>query len=249
MEPRLGGHTVLVTGAAGGIGHATVGRLAAEGATVIASDVGGSDLDAVLSGVRGDHLTLSLDVTCEHDWAKAMARIASRFGHLDALVNNAAIGSVAAVPDEDLSVWNQVIAVGQTGVWLGMKHAAPLIERSTSGSIVNVCSILGSVGGLGNSAAYHAAKGAVRTLTKNAALYWARKGLRVNSIHPGFVGTPGLYERYGGTERHQAMLAGTPLGRLARPAEIASVIAFLVSTDSSYMTGSELYVDGGWTAA
>jgi NAD(P)-dependent dehydrogenase (short-subunit alcohol dehydrogenase family) len=130
-----------------------------------------------------------------------------------------------------------------------MKYAGPLIERSGGGSIVNVCSILGTVGGLRNSLAYAAAKGAVRTMTKNAALHWATRGVRVNSVHPGFVETRQLLERFGGTPRHTAMLEGTPMGRLGTPAEIAATIAFLASNDAAFMTGSELYVDGGWTAA
>ena len=140
------------------------------------------------------------------------------------------------------------MAVDATGVWMGMKHAGPLIERSGGGAIVNVASILGSTGGLGNSVAYHAAKGAVRTMTKNAALHWATRGVRVNSLHPGFIETPQLLERYEGTERHRAMVANTPMGRLGRPAEIAGVVAFLGSDDAGYMTGAEVYADGGWTA-
>ena len=129
-----------------------------------------------------------------------------------------------------------------------MKHGGPLIERSGGGAIVNVCSILGSTGGLGNSIAYHAAKGAVRTMTKNAALHWATRGVRVNSLHPGFIGTQQLHERYEGSERHREMLANTPMGRLGTPEEIAGVVAFLGSDDAGYMTGSEVYADGGWTA-
>ena len=140
------------------------------------------------------------------------------------------------------------MSIGSTGVWLGMKHLGPMIAASGGGSIVNLSSILGTVGGLGNSAAYHAAKGAVRTLTKNAALHWATSGVRVNSLHPGFIGTAQLLERYEGTERHESMLANTPIGRLGRGEEIAAVVAFLISDDSTFMTGSEVYADGGYTA-
>ena len=164
-------------------------------------------------------------------------------------MNNAALGSLATVEDETEEHWERVVSVDQTGVWLGMKHCGPRIRRSGGGSIVNMCSILGTVGGFGNSVAYHAAKGAVRTMTKNAALHWAADGVRVNSLHPGFIATGPLLERYEGTERHEAMVAKTPMGRLGRPEEIAAVVAFLVSEDSSYMTGSEIYADGGWTAA
>jgi 3alpha(or 20beta)-hydroxysteroid dehydrogenase len=167
---------------------------------------------------------------------------------LDALVNNAAVGSLATVENEERESWDRLIAIDQTGVWLGMKHAGALIERSGGGSIVNMCSILGTVGGMGTSFAYHAAKGAVRTMTKNAALHWATRGVRVNSLHPGFIGTAQLLNRFEGSERHRLMVANTPMGRLGTEAEIAAVVAFLASDDSTFMTGSEVYADGGWTA-
>ncbi len=196
----------------------------------------------------GRHLTARLDVSDEAQWIEVAATIQREYGRLDGLVNNAAIGSLATVEDETVEHWNAVMSIGSTGVWLGMKHLGPLIAASGGGSIVNVSSILGTIGGLGNSAAYHAAKGAVRTLTKNAALHWATAGVRVNSLHPGFIGTAQLLERYEGTERHESMLANTPIGRLGRGDEIASVVAFLISDDSTFMTGSEVYADGGYTA-
>jgi len=240
---------VLVTGAGGGLGTEICARLAAEGARLVAADLPGSGLDSILTGLGdGEHLSLALDVSDEGDWRAAVDRIEQELGGLDVLVNNAAIGSLKTVEDEEREHWDKVMAVDATGVWLGMKHAGPLIERSGGGAIVNVASILGSTGGLGNSVAYHAAKGAVRTMTKNAALHWATRGVRVNSLHPGFIETPQLLERYQGSERHRAMLANTPMGRLGRPAEIAGVVAFLGSDDAGYMTGTEVYADGGWTA-
>jgi NAD(P)-dependent dehydrogenase (short-subunit alcohol dehydrogenase family) len=206
-------------------------------------------LAASLDDTPGRHTAISLDVAVEEQWRDVAGMVEREYGALHALVNNAAIGSLATVEDESLEHWNQVMAVGANGVWLGMKHCGPLIAASGGGSIVNVSSILGTIGGFGNSAAYHAAKGAVRTLTKNAALHWARADVRVNSVHPGFIGTEQLLERYEGSERHAAMLAGTPMGRLGRGDEIAAVVAFLVSDDSTFMTGSEVYADGGWTAA
>jgi len=240
---------VLVTGAGGGLGTEICARLAAEGARLVAADLPGAALEEALDSLAdGSQLAVALDVSSEDDWRAAVDRIERELGGLDVLVNNAAIGSLETVEDEEREHWDRVMAVDATGVWMGMKHAGPLIERSGGGAIVNVASILGSTGGLGNSVAYHAAKGAVRTMTKNAALHWATRGVRVNSLHPGFIETPQLLERYEGTDRHRAMVANTPMGRLGRPAEIAGVVAFLGSDDAGYMTGAEVYADGGWTA-
>ena len=246
---RYDNRRALVTGATGGLGSEICRRLALEGARVIAADLPGTDLDGVIATLDGrEHLALTLDVSNEIEWRAVGHQVEESFDGLDVLVNNAAIGSAATVEDEELQHWDKVLAVDATGVWLGMKHLGPVIERSGGGSIVNVASILGSTGGLGNSAAYHAAKGAVRTITKNAAIHWATRGVRVNSLHPGFIETSQLLERYEGSERHRAMLANTPMGRLGRPEEIAGAVAFLGSDDAGYMTGSELYADGGWTA-
>jgi NAD(P)-dependent dehydrogenase (short-subunit alcohol dehydrogenase family) len=250
-EGRLAGTVALLTGGTGGLGVDIARRLATEGARVALTDL---DVDACRAVVEGlpapdAHVAVGLDVSSESAWSSAVAEVEQQLGPLTALVNNAALGSLATVEDETEEHWQRVVSVDQTGVWLGMKHCGPRIREAGGGSIVNMCSILGSVGGLGNSVAYHAAKGAVRTMTKNAALHWATDGVRVNSLHPGFIGTGPLLERYGGTERHRLMVSKTPMGRLGRPEEIASVVAFLVSDDSSYMTGSEIYVDGGWTAA
>lgn len=246
---RYEGRQVLVTGATGGLGTEICRRLASEGARVLAADLAGTGLDATLRDLEGDgHLHFPLDVSNEEEWRELAKEVERSCGGLDVLVNNAAIGSLATVEEEERERWDQVLAVDATGVWLGMKHLGPLIERSGGGAIINVASVLGSTGGLGNSVAYHAAKGAVRTISKNAALHWATRGVRVNSLHPGFIETPQLLERYEGSERHRAMLANTPMGRLGRPHEIAGAVAFLGSDDAGYMTGSELYADGGWTA-
>lgn len=246
---RFTDRIVLITGATGGIGTEICTRLAGEGAVVVAADLPGSPVtDLVASLPTRPHLALELDVSSEDDWAAAAEGTLEAHGRIDVLVNNAAIGSMKTVEDETPEHWQRVIDVDQTGVWHGMKHAGGAIERTGGGAIVNVCSILGSVGGFGNSFAYHAAKGAVRTMTKSAALHWATKGVRVNSLHPGFIETPQLLERFEGSERHRGMLANTPMGRLGTPAEIAGSVAFLASDDAGFMTGAEVYADGGWTA-
>ncbi|SNS77547.1 SDR family NAD(P)-dependent oxidoreductase [Rhodococcoides kyotonense] len=251
MNTRLQDKVVLVTGATGGLGTSIVGRLADEGASIVVTDVDQASCEKLVAAQENPeaHLAFALDITQEHAWRDAVAAVSQRYSRLDALVNNGAIGSLGTVVDENLDTYNRVVEIGQTGTWLGMKHAGAFIEESGGGSIVNICSILGSVGGLGNSVAYAAAKGAVRTMTKNAALHWATKGVRVNSLHPGFIGTEQLLERYEGSERHRAMLAHTPMGRLGTASEVAAAVAFLAGDDSTFVTGSELYVDGGWTCA
>jgi NAD(P)-dependent dehydrogenase (short-subunit alcohol dehydrogenase family) len=249
-DGRLGGKVALVTGAARGIGAATARRLAEEGATIFLADVldhEGERLAAELTAAGRRCTYLHLDVSDEAAWRDAVDRAVAQGGRLDILVNNAGIGTFADVEQETRDAWDRLISINQTGVWLGMKTAGPHIRDGGGGSIINLSSIFGAVGGFGGSIAYHASKGAVRLMTKSAALHWATDGVRVNSVHPGFIDTPMIEEAKGG-EVGQAILAATPMARLGRAEEVAAVIAFLASDDASYMTGSEVYVDGGWTA-
>ncbi|MFC3495784.1 SDR family NAD(P)-dependent oxidoreductase [Glycomyces rhizosphaerae] len=247
---RLEGRVALVTGAASGIGRATAMRLAAEGAAVVVTDVQEEPGRAVAEQIRGQGaraVYLRHDVADEASWQTVVGEASAEFGRLDVLVNNAGIGDLATIEDTSRDDWERTIAVDQTGVFLGMKTAAAALKASGHGSIINISSIFGASGGFGTSPAYHAAKGAVRILTKNAALHWATEGVRVNSVHPGFIDTP-MLEAAKGTEFESGMIALTPMGRLGRPEEVAACVAFLAGDDASFITGSELYVDGGYLA-
>ena len=247
---RLEGRVALVTGAASGIGHAIAVRLAQEGAAVVVTDIQDDAGDVVVKGIRetgGRAVFVHHDVVSQEEWERAVGTAAQEFSGLDILVNNAGMGDLAVIEETSLEDYERTIAVDQTGVFLGMKLAADLLSASPHGSVINISSIFGTSGGFGTSPAYHAAKGAVRTLTKNIALHWADKGIRVNSVHPGFIDTPILASTKG-TEFEQTMISLTPMGRLGRPQEIAAGVAYLASDDASFVTGLELYIDGGFMA-
>ncbi len=247
---RLGGRVALVTGAASGIGRAIALRLAEEGAKVVVTDIdddGGARTVEAISAAGGEATFVHHDVVSEADWEAACAAAADAFGGLDVLVNNAGMGDLAVIEDTTLADWERTVAIDQTGVFLGMRTAAPLLKASEHGSVINISSIFGTSGGFGGSPAYHAAKGAVRTLTKNVALHWATEGVRVNSVHPGFIETP-ILEQAKGTEIEAGMLAHTPMRRLRQPAESAAGVAYLASDDATFVTGLELYIDGGYMA-
>jgi len=247
---RLEGRVALVTGAASGIGRVTAERLVGEGAVAVVSDVqdeAGEETAGSIRGNGGQAGYMHLDVTDEDGWTGVVERVLAEHGHLDILVNNAGLGDLAPIEETTLADWERTIAIDQTGVFLGMKSCGDALKASGHGSVINISSIFGTSGGFGTSPAYHAAKGAVRTLTKNVALHWATEGVRVNSIHPGFIRTP-ILDQAKGTEVWDAMTALTPMGRLGEPAEIAAAVAYLASDDASFVTGLELYVDGGYMA-
>jgi NAD(P)-dependent dehydrogenase (short-subunit alcohol dehydrogenase family) len=243
---RLAGRVALITGAASGIGKATAERLDVndEGGKAVADEL----------GYGGRAAYRHLDVASEQEWQQAVAGAVEQFGGLDILVNNAGVhGEPASIEETSLADWDRSIAIMQTGAFLGLKHAAPALLRSGHASVVNISSIYGASGGFGTSPAYHAAKGAVRVLTKTAALHWAQQGIRVNSVHPGFIDTPLLDpvlgpEQPGASDIYQLLLSVTPLGRLGRPEEVAAGVAYLASDDATFVTGSELYIDGGYMA-
>ena len=253
---RLQGKVALITGAATGVGGQTMGfggasaRLfAQEGARVVLTDINESDgakTAAQIAESGGDAIFKRLDVTSERDWSEAIDATMSRFGALNILVNNAGTGARATVEDTTEEIWDSQMNVHAKGVFLGTKHAIPEMRRAGGGSIINVSSIFGLIGS-GSSAAYHAAKGAIRIFTKAAAVQYAPDNIRVNSVHPGFALTP-LTEESWDPELMATRMASIPLGRLGNAYDIANGILYLASDESSFLTGSELVIDGGVTA-
>ncbi|MDI6908214.1 glucose 1-dehydrogenase [Nocardioides sp.] len=247
---RLEGRVAIVTGAASGIGKETAKRLAEEGAAVLITDIQVEAGEATVKEIEeagGRAAFIRHDVTSEADWEAAMAKASEDLGGVDILVNNAGMGDIKPIEETTLAEWDRTVAIDQTGVFLGMKIAAPYLKRSEHASVINISSIFGTSGGFGVSPAYHAAKGAVRTLTKNVALHWATEGVRVNSIHPGFIATP-ILEESRDTPIWDGMVQLTPMARLGRPEDIAAGVAYLASDDAAFVTGLELYIDGGYMA-
>jgi NAD(P)-dependent dehydrogenase (short-subunit alcohol dehydrogenase family) len=237
---RLEGKIALVTGGAMGIGRSTVELFAAEGAWVIAADV--AELPR-FGDARID--PQHLDVTSEESWTALFAHIDATYGRLDVLI--AAAGIIGYDPIDALSLeeWNRIIAVDQTGVFLGMREAIPRMKRQGGGSIVNFSSDWGVVGGVG-VAAYNAAKGAVRSMSRNAAVTYARDGIRVNSMVPGWISTP-LTDRQP-ADANARVIGTTPMGHGGQPIDIAFGCLFLAGAESTFVTGTDLVIDGGFLA-
>ena len=249
MPGRLDGKAAIVTGGSRGQG-AAIGRLFAEqGAKVLLGDV----LDD-LGGAHAEMLKKSglpvlythLDVRSPEDWAHAVAMAEAEFGFVNVLVNNAGVVSSEDAVGETLENWNRVIGINQTGVFLGMKHAVPAMRRCGGGSIINTSSILGFVA-VDGWIAYTASKGAIKMMSKSAAVSYAKDNIRVNSVCPGQTLTPMVLDE-SDEEANAAFAAATPMKRGAQPIEIAYGTLFLASDESSYVTGSELVIDGGFLA-
>jgi len=237
---RLQGKVALITGAASGIGYAVTELFAKEGAVVFAGDIA-PPTTPYSQGVK----ELSLDVTSETAWAEAVSTIVKTAGRLDVLINNAGIIAYEPLHELEMSAWQKLIAVDQTGVFLGMREAIRVMLPRKAGSIVNISSIWGSAA-VGGAHVYHAAKGAVRNMSKNAAVTYVADGIRVNSVHPGFIETP--LTRAQAPDLNEAVIAATPMKRAGIPIEVAYGCLFLASDESSYITGIELPIDGGYLA-
>jgi len=248
---RLAGKVALISGGARGMGAAEARLFAQEGARVVVADILEDEGRAVENDINakgGEALFVRLDVTRETDWEQAVAATVGRFGKLDVLVNNAGIGGASRVEDTTVEAWERVMAVNAKGVFLGTRAAIPAMRRAGGGSIVNISSQLGLVGMEESSPQYSASKGAVRLLTKLTALQYARDAIRANSVHPGPIVTPMTERRRSDPAQYQRMLARIPLGRYGQPDEVAYGVLYLASDESAFVTGSELVIDGGWTA-
>jgi cyclopentanol dehydrogenase len=248
---RLAGKVALISGGAQGMGAAEVRLFAREGARVVVGDVleaAGRTVEAEVGAAGGQAAFVPLDVTREADWERAVALAVERFGRLDVLVNNAGIGAASRVEDTTVEAWDRVMAVNAKGVFLGTRAAIPAMRRAGGGSIVNISSQLGLVGMDDSSPQYTASKGAVRLLTKTTALQYAREGIRCNSVHPGPIVTAMTERRRADPVTYQRMLSRIPLGRYGQPEEVAYAVLYLASDESAFVTGSELVIDGGWTA-
>ena len=247
---RVAGKVALISGAARGIGAATAKLLAQEGAAVVLGDVletEGRQTAAGIVAAGGRATFMPLDVVNAASWQQVVAATVAAYGQLDVLVNNAGVSGRAAVAETDVETWDRVLEINGKGVFLGTKLAIPELRKAGGGSIINISSIYGIVGSE-TSAAYHASKGAVRIFTKAAAIQYAAEGIRVNSVHPGFVDSPMTSASHALPEVHNLRLSRTPLGRMGTPEDIAAGILYLASDESSFVTGSELVIDGGMTA-
>jgi 3(or 17)beta-hydroxysteroid dehydrogenase len=253
---RVAGKVALVTGAASGLGAACARMLAREGATLVLTDLneaGGKSVLRDIEAAGGSGIYLNLDVTREEDWTAGMAQVKERYGRLNITLNAAGTNIARSFPtDTALADWRRLMAVNLDGVFLGTKHSILAMQASdpVNGSIINISSIMGIIS-VPDIAAYSATKGGVRLYSKSVALSCAEKKLnvRINTIHPGYIDTPLLVARFATPEegrRHYEGLA--PVGRLGQPDDVAYGVLYLASDESSFVTGAELVIDGGYTA-
>lgn len=251
MTQRLTGKTCLVTGAASGIGKAVVDDFLSQGAQVFATDINDHACKTAFAGQ--DVMTAGQDVSDPMAWTAVLKQVETAYGALDVLVNNAGIVDVGAIAEKTLEEWRRVLSVNLDGVFLGCRAALKAMQ--SGGSVINIASVHSMVAAA-QSAAYVASKGGVRTLTKQAAVEAAGAGIRVNSVHPGYIKTPlfdaGMREIEASGGDAQAMIdqlvAAHPIGRLGTAEDVAKCVTFLASDDAAFMTGSELVVDGGYLA-
>jgi NAD(P)-dependent dehydrogenase (short-subunit alcohol dehydrogenase family) len=242
---RLTDKVAIVTGGAHGMGEAEARLFAAEGARVIVADVLESEAEMVTSDIRAggkEAMAAKIDVTSESKWMDLIGKVVATYGRLDIPVNNAGISGSSVGDPDGLEGWHRIIAVNQTSVFLGTRLAAEQMAKTGGGSIINISSIMGFVGSTSGHPAYHASKGAVRIYSKAAAVRYGPSGVRVNTVHPGYM--PPMLNA---TKRAEK-IAATPLRRIGKPVEVAYGVLFLASDEASFITGTELVIDGGFIA-
>jgi NAD(P)-dependent dehydrogenase (short-subunit alcohol dehydrogenase family) len=245
---RLKDKVAIITGGAHGMGEAEARLFAEEGAKVVIADMldkEGSAVAADISAGQRRALFVRTDVTSETDWQKLIAEVVAAYGRLDILVNNAGISGSAVGDADDLEGWQRLLAVNATSVFLGTKLAAAQMAKTGGGSIVNISSIMGIVASGDSHPGYPASKAAVRNYTKAAACRYGPRGVRVNSVHPGYM--PPMLNATNAAGR-EAKISQTPLRRLGKPIEVAYGVLFLASDEASFVTGAELVIDGGYIA-
>jgi NAD(P)-dependent dehydrogenase (short-subunit alcohol dehydrogenase family) len=257
---RLQGKVGIITGGGKGIGAATARMFTGEGAKVVIADVDDTAGEALVRDLReggADAVFVHMDVTKETDWKHVVAETLKAFGRVDILVNNAGIGGRRGQGVSDLDTWHQVMAVNATAPFVGIQSVLDPMKKQGGGSIINISSIYGIVGPNragrqqpedGITGAYNASKGSIRLLTKASALQLAKYNVRVNSVHPGFIDTPLTAQAFSDPETKEFLSSLHPIGRLGKPEDIANAITYLASDESSFVTGSEVVVDGGYTA-
>lgn len=246
---RLHNKVAIITGAGNGQGLAEAELFLQEGAKVIATDINGEALKLLKKRHTGnDNLFVHKhDVSSETEWEIVIQKTIKMFGRLDILVNNAGIPSRSSVIHEDLEGWNKVMTINATGTFLGVRKCAEHMIKQQAGSIINISSVYGIIGEKGY-VSYHASKGAVRSLTKAAAMDLAEYNIRVNSVHPGMIETEMTRDLFENSEKAKWMKEVTPLPLLGKPQDVAYGVLYLASDEANFVTGSELVIDGGWIA-
>ena len=249
---RLEGKVAIITGGANGMGAEECRIFAREGAKVVIADImeeEGRQVEAEIAEAGGDAVFMRLDVTSESDWEGAIEATVARYGKLDTLVNNAGISGTHHPDSMSIEGWDNFMDINAKGVFLGMKSVIPQMQAAGGGSIVNISSISGIVGQNVIHMGYNASKGAVRIVTKSAAVQYAQDGIRVNSVHPGVMPPMRSSSAARDPEMRSNMVESVPMRRLGRTEEVGYAVLFLASDEASYITGAELVVDGGFTAA
>lgn len=242
---KFNGKVAIITGGASGIGLATAKKLLSEGAKVVLADWN-DDVDEIAKSLNSEAIGIKTDVSNENEVKNCVNQVIEKFGHVDMLVANAGIGGGPNKPHEvSLDEWNKVVSVNQTGIYLFNKYVIAEMLKTGGGSIVNTSSMYGLVGS-NTSFAYSATKGAINQMTRSEALVYARNGIRINAVAPGYVDTPILAEVP--KEYKDAMANSLPVGRLGEDVEIANLISYLLSDDASFITGAIVPIDGGYTA-